>query len=170
MEDQKPQESKQQAQFWLEYGRQLSDSIRYAEALSAIERAISLDETRVEAWYAKGTCLAMLARYDEALEAKEVSAVMDGADWCQMFTDRHRPDAVRILDFPHAAEHINYLLEALENATMHFRPKMLERSLHILKHRGPQPLVRMADRLGNNLAQQKGVYEHLDASRVNERR
>lgn len=36
-------------------------------------------------------------------EAKEVCAVMDGADWCQLFTERHRPDAVRILDFPHAS-------------------------------------------------------------------
>ena len=46
-------------------------------------------------------------------EAKEVSAVMDGADWCMTFTERHRPDAVRILDFPHGGEHINDLLEAL---------------------------------------------------------
>jgi tetratricopeptide (TPR) repeat protein len=85
MEDQKPQdkkervseESKQQAQFWLEYGQQLSDSIRYTEALAAMQRAVSLDETNVEAWYAKGTCLAMLARYDEALEAFEHTLFLD---------------------------------------------------------------------------------------------
>ena len=79
MEDQQPQKTKapavenkkKQAQFWLEYGQQLSDSIRYAEALAAIERAVSLDETNVDALYAMGTCLAMLARYDEALEAFE---------------------------------------------------------------------------------------------------
>jgi hypothetical protein len=51
---------------------------------------------------------------------KEVSTVADGAEWCQAFTDRHRPDAVRILDFPHAAEHITQLLEALEDAKLHF--------------------------------------------------
>jgi hypothetical protein len=33
-------------------------------------------------------------------QAKEVCAVMDGADCCHVFTERHRPDAVRILDFP----------------------------------------------------------------------
>jgi hypothetical protein len=60
-------------------------------------------------------------------EAKEVCAVMDGADWCQLFTERHRPDAVRILDFPHAAEHVTKLLEALEQAGMRFPPQMLER-------------------------------------------
>ena len=68
---------KKQAQFWLEYGQQLSDSIRYTEALAAIERAVSLDEANVQALYAKGTCLAMLARYDEALEAFEQSLLLD---------------------------------------------------------------------------------------------
>ena len=57
---------------------------------------------------------------------------MDGADWLQFFTERHRPDAVRILDFPHAAEHISELLEALENAGMRFPPHMLDRCLHLL--------------------------------------
>ncbi len=101
-------------------------------------------------------------------QAKEVCAVMDGADWCQMFTERHRPDAVRILDFPHAAEHLTQLLEALEQAGMRFPPHMLDRCLHILKHRGPRPLLRMADRLGSNLAQRKGVQEHLDYLRKRE--
>jgi tetratricopeptide (TPR) repeat protein len=85
MEGQNPQEkkelvseeSKKQAQFWLEYGQQLSDSIRYTEALAAIERAVSLDKMKVEALYAKGTCLAMLARYDEALEAFEHALSLD---------------------------------------------------------------------------------------------
>ncbi|HVB73874.1 MAG TPA: hypothetical protein VNE38_09985 [Ktedonobacteraceae bacterium] len=101
-------------------------------------------------------------------EAKEVCAVMDGADWLQTFTDRHRPDAVRILDFPHAAEHVTKLLEALEHAGMHFPASMLQRCLHVLKHRGPRPLLRMADRLESGLAQQKGVHEHLDYLRKRE--
>ena len=58
---------KQQARFWLDYSRQLSDSIRYSEALTAVERVLTLDETSTEAHYVRGTCLAMLARYDEAL-------------------------------------------------------------------------------------------------------
>lgn len=41
--------------------------------------------------------------------AKEVCAVMDGADWLQSFVEMHRSEAVRILDFPHAAEHLNTL-------------------------------------------------------------
>jgi molybdenum cofactor cytidylyltransferase len=68
---------KMQAQLWLEYGQQLSNAIRYTEALAAIERAVSLDEMNVEAWYAKGTCMAMLARYDEALEAFEHALILD---------------------------------------------------------------------------------------------
>ena len=33
-------------------------------------------------------------------------AVMDGAEWEQGFVDSHRPDAVRILDFPHAVGYL----------------------------------------------------------------
>jgi hypothetical protein len=38
--------------------------------------------------------------------AGTVAAVMDGAAWLQGFIDLHRPDAVRILDFPHAVQHL----------------------------------------------------------------
>jgi hypothetical protein len=38
--------------------------------------------------------------------ATRVGAVQDGAAWCQGFVDLHRPDAVRILDFPHPVEHL----------------------------------------------------------------
>jgi len=94
-------------------------------------------------------------------ETKEVCAVTDGADWCQSLTDRYRPDAVRILDFPHAGEHISLLLESLERAKIRFPEQMLERCLHILKHRGPRPLLRMADPLLKNETQQESESCHL---------
>ena len=39
--------------------------------------------------------------------AKQVGAVMDGAEWEQGFTDYHCPNAMRILEIPHAGEHIS---------------------------------------------------------------
>lgn len=95
------------------------------------------------------------------VEAKEVCAVMDGADWLQPFVDMHRQDAVRILDFPHAAEHLNNLLEALSASGRVFPARMLERCLHILKHRGPAQLAAMVDRLPEAEATQEAVREHL---------
>ena len=38
--------------------------------------------------------------------AGQVGFVTDGSEWLQKFADQHRADAVRILDFPHAGEHI----------------------------------------------------------------
>jgi hypothetical protein len=101
-------------------------------------------------------------------QAKQVGAVTDGADWCQSFTDLHRPDAVRILDFPHAAQHIGKLLEALEKAGVSLPPRMLERCLHVLKHRGPRFLFRIADHLRDELTQKEGVREHLSYLRKRE--
>lgn len=39
--------------------------------------------------------------------AKQVVAVVDGAPWCQSFIAYHRPDAIRVLDFPHVVEHLS---------------------------------------------------------------
>ena len=51
-----------------------------------------------------------------------VAGVVDGAAWCQRFLDVHRPDAVRILDFAHAAQRLRAVAEAVwgagEPATM----------------------------------------------------
>lgn len=42
-----------------------------------------------------------------------VVGVVDGAPWCQTFLDVHCPQAVRILDFPHAAQRLTALAEAV---------------------------------------------------------
>jgi hypothetical protein len=107
-------------------------------------------------------------RRRQVIQAKRVCAVTDGADWLQSFIDLHRLDAVRILDFPHAAEHLAKLLEAAEQAGLRFPEQMLTRCLPILKHRGPSVLLRMADRLPKELSEQEGIREHLGYLRKRE--
>ena len=73
--------------------------------------------------------------------AKEVGAIMDGAEWEQSFTDYHRPDALRILDFPQAGEHISPIGEFLwGEGTLEMKQWVGER-LHQLKHAGPAGLL-----------------------------
>ena len=48
--------------------------------------------------------------------ASEVCAVQDGAEWLQGLVDYHRADAVRILDFAHAAEYVNAIGQAVQAA------------------------------------------------------
>ena len=79
METKENEQRKEQAAFWLEYSLQLSTAIRYVEALAAAERAVQLDETCTEAWYASGTCQAMLAQYHEALQAFERALTLNTA-------------------------------------------------------------------------------------------
>jgi len=100
-------------------------------------------------------------RRRKVIQAEQVCAVTDGADWLQHFIDMHRSDAVRILDFPHAAEHLSLLLQALEKAGMTFPPDLLQRSLHRLKHRGPRFLLRLSNRLPAHLAELEGIREHV---------
>jgi hypothetical protein len=101
-------------------------------------------------------------------QAKAVCAVTDGADWIQGFVDLHRPDAVRILDFPHAAEHLNLLIEALQHAGVPLPSNVLERSLHILKHRGPGLLLRWCDRLPAALTELEAVQKQMHYFRKRE--
>ena len=82
--------------------------------------------------------------------------------------DLHRPDAVRILDFPHAAEHAAAMLQALEKAGLIFPAEMLQRCVHSLKHRGPRPLLGMVNRLPTHLSELQGVREHLGYLRKRE--
>ena len=79
--------------------------------------------------------------------AKQVAAVMDGSDWLQGFTDYHRPDAVRILDFPHAGEHIGQVGEFLYGEGTPQAQEWLKGQLHQLKHAGPDDLLTELDQL-----------------------
>ncbi len=73
--------------------------------------------------------------------AGTVCAVVDGADWLQGFSDLHRPDAVRILDFPHAAEHLTKAAQAVWNAGSAPATAWLDQQLHELKHGDPAAVL-----------------------------
>jgi hypothetical protein len=102
------------------------------------------------------------------MSAQQASAISDGAEWCQDFTNAYRSDAVRILDFYHVKEHLRELLEALERAGVPLPAHTLDRYLHVLKHRGPRSLFRLADRIGPELAQKNAIRKHLDYLRKRE--
>jgi hypothetical protein len=74
--------------------------------------------------------------------AQVVAAVMDGAEWLQSFTDYHCPQAVRILDFPHAAEHISPIGDFLHGEHTAENRTWLQERLHQLKHAGPVKLLK----------------------------
>ncbi len=67
-------------------------------------------------------------------KAGRVGAVNDGADWEQGFVDLHRPDAVRILDWGHATEHLSAAAQAVLGAGTEETSEWLGVQLHELKH------------------------------------
>jgi hypothetical protein len=74
-------------------------------------------------------------------QAAEVCAVQDGAEWLQGLVDYHRADAVRILDFAHAAEYVNEIGQAVRTAGGRRPATWLAGVLHRLKHQGPQRVL-----------------------------
>jgi len=51
--------------------------------------------------------------------AKEVCAIQDGAEWIQGFVQSHRHDALRILDFAHAASYVCEIADKLREGGGH---------------------------------------------------
>jgi len=107
--------------------------------------------------------------------AQSVAAVMDGADWEQGFVDFHCPQALRILDFAHAAEHLNAIGASLHGEHTPESQAWLKDQAHRLKHEGPEQLLQElterqrqqphAEILASNLAYLKKRKEQMQYPR-----
>lgn len=73
--------------------------------------------------------------------AKRVGVVVDGAEWIQGFIDLHAPEAVRILDFPHAAEYVMAIGQTSGSDGPLLSAEALAQHLHGLKHDGPAEVL-----------------------------
>lgn len=83
--------------------------------------------------------------------AEIVCAVNDGAEWIQGFIDVQRHDAVRILDFSHAAGYVAQIGQAvLGEATPEFKT-WLATTLHELKHDSPTQVLQTLQTMQHQL-------------------
>jgi hypothetical protein len=73
--------------------------------------------------------------------AGTVAAVSDGSLWIQGVIDTYRPDAVRILDFPHAVEHLGAAAAAAYGQGTAAGRAWLAEQAHALKHEGPDGVL-----------------------------
>ena len=60
--------------------------------------------------------------------AKQVCAIQDGAEWIQGFVQGHRHDALRILDFAHAASYVYEMADKMREGGGHLPAKWVEAS------------------------------------------
>jgi hypothetical protein len=77
-----------------------------------------------------------------------VGAVADGAPWIQRGWDWHGPTAVRLLEFPHAAEPLSRAAQAALGAGTAAVSAWLGTQLHALKHEDPATVLAALRRLG----------------------
>ena len=96
-------------------------------AIGAVEALSSSPDqevqTRAWSYFSRLTDAATFAELAEVetrrrgvTQAPQVCAVTDGADWRQGFIDLQRPDALRILDFAHAAQRLGAIADLLTQA------------------------------------------------------
>jgi hypothetical protein len=115
------------------------------------------------------TDLATVATYRAGTErAGVVCAVMDGADWLQHLIDLHRPDAVRILDFPHAAEYLSRAAQAVFGPGTEAATTWLETHCSTLKTGNPDDVltaIRSLPAAGDAVAVRDRVLAYLENRR-----
>lgn len=88
------------------------------------------------------TAAALVETHRRGTETADVAvAVMDGAAWEQGFVDAHRVDAVRILDFGHAAGYLTLAAHAVYGAGTAAGAAWVERQRHELRHGEPEVVL-----------------------------
>lgn len=97
-----------------------------------------------------------------------VAAVTDGAEWVQGFIDQQRPDAVRILDFPHAAQRLAPIAQAVwGTASAAATAWAVERTKQLKEH-GPADLLAEIAALCQAHPEAEGLGEHAGYLRKRE--
>ena len=91
--------------------------------------------------------------------AGTVRAVVDGAEWQQKFIDLHCPEAVRILDWCHAAEYLARAGQAAFGSGTREASEWLGRQLHELKHGGPGAVTREPGGTGLGVGGRRGAQD-----------
>ncbi|WP_220195399.1 ISKra4 family transposase [Ktedonospora formicarum] len=79
--------------------------------------------------------------------AGEVAALQDGAEWIQSFVQGHRADAIRILDFAHAAQYVSELGELARSQGAVLSASWLQEQLQTLKQQGPRTVLATLEQL-----------------------
>jgi hypothetical protein len=93
--------------------------------------------------------------------AAQVVAVTDGAEWLQGFVDLHRSDAVRILDFPHAAQRIGAIADTLWHDQPSTAQDWCSTQLHELKEHGPTLVLARLRKLLAGHREHPELNEHV---------
>jgi hypothetical protein len=101
------------------------------------------------------THLALVETHRRGTErAKKVCGVVDGAEWEQGFLDMHCPDAVRILDFSHAAGYLASAAQAAYGEGTAEAQSWYEAERHRLRHETPEVVLDAVRRLCGDMGGQ----------------
>ncbi|GCF12054.1 hypothetical protein KDI_56180 [Dictyobacter arantiisoli] len=100
--------------------------------------------------------------------AEQVAAIQDGAEWVQGFVRSHRRDALRILDFAHAAQRIHAIAEVARSLGQSLEEGWVEVQCHELKMRGPHGVLQRLKELYERSGKPAEMREDLHYFRKRE--
>lgn len=113
------------------------------------------------------TRLATVETHRRGTEGAEVvCAVSDGAEWIQGFVDHQRQDAIRILDFSHAASYVAQVGQAVFGEGTAAGKTWLATTLHELKHDSPQKVLQTLREMQHELEGGAASGETVERVRI----
>lgn len=125
----------------------------HSEALSYFSRLASAEEF---------TRLTLVETHRRGLEnSQQVGAVVDGAEWLQGLIDYHVPQAVRILDFAHAAQRLSAIALSLPTSAEPAPSARIEQWRRQLKEEGAHGILQELHSLHAQYSDNQVLAEHL---------
>jgi hypothetical protein len=107
------------------------------------------------------TTLATVETFARGIErAGAIVAVSDGAEWIQGFVDLHAPNAIRVLDFPHAAQRLSAIGSAVWGEGSQEAQAWQTRWRHSLKQDGPEAVLAAIEELRTAHPDNEALMEH----------
>lgn len=107
------------------------------------------------------TTLATVETFERGIErAGAIVAVSDGAEWIQGFVDLHCPNAIRVLDFPHAAQRLSAIASALWGEGSQEAQAWQTSQRHTLKQDGPEEVLAAIEELCKAHPDNEVLREH----------
>lgn len=115
------------------------------EPPSSLEQEVQMQELSYFSRMIDAETFANLAEVETrrrgVVSAQQVGAITDGAGWLQGFIDLHRQDALRILDFAHAAQRFGMIAESYSQQGQALPSHWEREQCHDLKHHGPSAVL-----------------------------
>ncbi len=138
---------------WHAGRRQVETRLSEVSYFARLAPAAAFEEQSLAEWHRRG-----------GSQARRVVALADGALWIQSLIDYHRPDAIRVLDFAHAAGYLGAVARAVYGEGTPAAQAWFQAARRRLLYKPPQQTLRQLAFLRQQQADDSAAAETIEVA------